>query len=414
LDNDRPLFILAENGPYDNRGCEAIVRGTVRILREYFPDPRFVCISHFQSEGQFREQQHKESDQAILHLASHRINKKNIIQTAWRPKTWKAVLQYFLDRDAFNKSVYDDMLPYIPEAEAILSIGGDNYSLDYGIPTLFTALDDLVLSHRKPIFLWGASVGPFTAIPDYERYMSTHLQEITGIFARESETIRYLESIGVTRNVFPVADPAFLMDPVKPKEEISIEEGAIGINLSPLMARFVTGGDVEQWTAMAAAIIEKVAKRTERQIYLIPHVTSPHSDDYMFMHNAISHMKEKQRSITLIPPIYNAAEIKWIISRMTLFAGARTHSTIAALSSSVPTLSFAYSIKAKGINRDIFGHTDYCVDANVLDAKAVAGRVTSMLDDSAAIRNDLAVKIPVLQRAALSAGAGLKHLIGEN
>jgi len=125
-------------------------------------------------------------------------------------------------------------------------------------------------------------------------------------------------------------------------------------------------------------------------------------------------MKEKQRSITLIPPIYNAAEIKWIISRMTRFAGARTHSTIAALSSSVPTLSFAYSIKAKGIKRDIFGHTDYCVDANVLDAKAVAGRVTSMLDDSAAIRNDLAVKIPVLQRAALSAGAGLKHLIGEN
>lgn len=33
----------------------------------------------------------------------------------------------------------------------------------------------------------------------------------------ESETIRYLNSIGETENVYPVADPAFLMDPKQPK-----------------------------------------------------------------------------------------------------------------------------------------------------------------------------------------------------
>ncbi len=58
-----------------------------------------------------------------------------------------------------------------------------------------------------------------------------------------------------------------------------------------------------------------------------------------------------------------------------------THSTIAALSSGVPTLSFAYSIKAQGINRDIFGHTDYCMGAADLNAEAVAARVISMLDE---------------------------------
>ena len=50
MNEERPLFILAGNGPYTNRGCEAIVRGTVKILREYFSDPRFVCLSHSQSE----------------------------------------------------------------------------------------------------------------------------------------------------------------------------------------------------------------------------------------------------------------------------------------------------------------------------------------------------------------------------
>jgi len=148
--------------------------------------------------------------------------------------------------------------------------------------------------------------------------------------------------------------------------------------------------------------------------YLIPHVTIPISNDHEFMQRALSLINDENDDIILISPGYNAAETKWLISRMTLFAGARTHSTIAGLSSGVPTLSFAYSIKAQGINRDIFGHTDYCMEPTELDAEVVASRVTSMLDESATIRNDLAGRIPGVQSAALSAGAGLKHLIGVN
>jgi len=418
MNEDRPLFILAGNGPYENRGCEAIVRGTVKILREYFSDPRFICISHFQSEDQFREQCIKESDRAIVHLASHHINKKNVIHTAWKPKTWKALYRYFFNKETYYIGIYRDILPYLNSATAVLSVGGDNYSIDFGgIPVAFTSFDDLVLRYNKPLIIWGASIGPFSAIPDYEKYMYGHLQKITGIYARESVTINYLKGIGVTENVYQVADPAFLMDPVKPagiEEILTIDEEAIGINLSPLMASFVTGGNIERWRATAAAIIENVAKRTERQIYLIPHVTSPHSDDYGFMQKAISHQLGKCRNLTLIPSKYNAAEIKWIISQMTLFAGARTHSTIAALSSGVPTLSFAYSIKAKGINRDVFGHTDYCLEPADLDAEVVSSIIVSMLDETPTIRSDLAARMPVVQKAALNAGMGLKHLIGEN
>ena len=76
-----------------------------------------------------------------------------------------------------------------------------------------------------------------------------------------------------------------------------------------------------------------------------------------------------QEKIFVIPPIYNAPETKWIISKMKFFAGARTHSTIAALSSYVPTLSFAYSIKAKGINKDIFGHEDLLYEPGKIKSK---------------------------------------------
>jgi len=417
MNEDGPLFILAGNGPYENRGCEAIVRGTVKILREHFKDPRFISISHFKSEEQYREQCLTETDRAIVHLASYRLNKKTIVQTAWKPKTWKAICHYLLNRDGYYASVYDDMLPHIPGADAILSVGGDNYSLDYGIPNLFTALDNLIISFNKPIIIWGASVGPFSAMPDYELYMSKHLQNVTGIFARESATIKYLEEIGVTRNVHSVADPAFLMDPVKPvgiEEEMPIEDGAIGLNLSPLMARYVTGGNLEEWMRGAMQIISEVAKTSKMPVYLIPHVTSPHSDDYAFMQKAVSRLQEKNHNITLIPPQYNAAETKWIISRMAIFAGARTHSTIAALSSCVPTLSFTYSIKAQGINQDIFGHNDYCMDPRDLEAEKVADQITSMLDQEILIRTELRERIPKVQKSALDAGLGLKQLIGEN
>ncbi len=46
---------------------------------------------------------------------------------------------------------------------------------------------------------------------------------------------------------------------------------------------------------------------------------------------------------------------KGYIARCRMFVGARTHATIAAYSSAVPTLVLGYSIKSRGIAADIFG-----------------------------------------------------------
>ena len=306
------------------------------------------------------------------------------------------------------------MLPYLDDATAVLSVGGDNYSLDYGVPTLFTDLDDIAIQKEKPIILWGASVGPFSAMPDYERYMSEHLQKVSGIFARESVTIAYLESIGVTENVYPVADPAFLMDPVRPagiEDVLPLDEEAIGLNLSPLMAKYVTGGDLEAWILIAAQIISGIAETTEMPVCLIPHVTSPHSDDYAFMQKAAAQIPGKNGNLTLMSPKYSAAETKWIISKMALFAGARTHSTIAALSSGVPTLSFAYSIKARGINRDLFDHESYLLNPDHLTANTVTQTVQSMLEGAGEIGRGLDEKIPLIQKKASYAGEKLKKIV---
>lgn len=352
-------------------------------------------------------------DDSIIHITTRQ---QNLIKNFFKPEVWPGLYRYYFNRDNFYSWVYNDMMPYIGSSSAVLSVGGDNYSLDYGVPTGFIALDDIVYKQRKPMILWGASVGPFSAMPGYESYMSDHLRNITGIFARETATIEYLKSIGVKDNVYYFADPAFLMDPVKPSgidDEMPIDKNSIGINISPLMAKWVTGGNLDHWIQISADIIETIGKITDLPIYLIPHVTMAGSNDYLFMQKALSQLHQKNKKITLVPPVYNAAETKWIISQMAFFAGARTHSTIAALSSSVPTLSFAYSIKAQGINKDLFGHTDYCINPIDMDIKTISNKILFMLDQDTVIRKELDKRIPEIMQSAIGAGTKLQRIIEE-
>ena len=64
----------------------------------------------------------------------------------------------------------------------------------------------------------------------------------------------------------------------------------------------------------------------------------------------------------------NCMELKGIISRCRFFIGARTHATIAAYSTGVPTLVVGYSVKARGIARDLFGTEEgYVLPAHSLE-----------------------------------------------
>lgn len=406
--DERPNFILAGNGPYDNRGCEAIVRGTVKIIRRYFKNPSFLCLSHsLPTHQRYLQQVQSELDPKIVHKP---------IYDSVKLFSQEGLIRYYLHifKHSENKyRIYREMMPDLDNSTAVLSIGGDNYSLDYGIPKLYTDLDDIVLSNKKPLIVWGASVGPFDATPDYKPYIIDHLQKVTAILARESATIDYLKKNNVKSNVYPVADPAYLLEPQKPRDankSTVVEENSIGINLSPLMAKYVCQGNMELWEKVAANIVDGVSKITGKTIYLIPHVTSPGTNDYLFMRNMLSHIKSREK-IVLIEPKYNAAETKWIISKLSFFAGARTHSTIASLSSCIPTLSFAYSMKAKGINKDIFGHESYCLSPDRLNPDTVVKKIKSMMSIENQIIDELHKRIPVMENRSMDAGKYLQQIL---
>ena len=394
-------FLLVGNGPYSNRGCEAIVRGTMAILRHEFSDNFRVTLGTLEMPDIVAEQAAAETDPLITHVA---LRTKAIRRGSW-PWWRRQILRGFIQ----PPGCYAMLNAFCADAACALQVGGDNYTLDYGSPRQFMRLDDYLHQHDVPVVLWGASVGPFEADPAFAREMLAHLRAMRAIFLRESDSYEYLKQHGVDGNLHRMSDPAFAMEPVEPpaaKIGGRLPTNPIGLNLSPLMARYVTGGDVDAWVKIGADMVQCILDATQREVLLVPHVTWAETNDHAFLRDvAETCARRGVQGVFCLSDKLSAAETKWVISRCAVFAGARTHSTIAAFSTCVPTLSLAYSRKAKGLNQDIFGNQDYCLQPAEITPLRVAQRIADVLSKRDAVRAHLAGAIPSIRANALQGGA---------
>ena len=299
-------------------------------------------------------------------------------------------------------------------ADCALQIGGDNYSLEYGKPLTHMHVDRALKSVRVPLVLWGASVGPFTADPEFEREMCTHLGLFDLILARETGSVSYLASIGVEKNVKRVADPAFTMKPKQPacSDELMafLDRGPIGLNLSPLIGRYTNDGG-STWPHRAAACLKELVGADLGPVLLVPHGTLPGNDDHAFLQGLADEIGAGQDRVMVAPRSLVTREAKWMISQTTVFIGARTHATIAALSSSVPTISIGYSLKARGINKDIFGHTDWVLPVDRFAPEVLVERCRTLLDQRDAVHTHLVNTMPAIRELSYSAGRYLADVM---
>jgi polysaccharide pyruvyl transferase WcaK-like protein len=401
-----PHFLLVGNGPYSNRGCEAIVRGTMAILRREFGEELRVVLATFETPDTVARQAARETDPRITHVA---LSIKTIGR--WSFPWWSRQFTRPFLRKPRSFAMLD---PFCRDAICALQIGGDNYTLDYGSPQKFMRLDEYLRQRGVPVILWGASVGPFEAAPDFAPQMFTHFRAMRGILVRESDSGDYLKQHAIEANVHSMSDPAFVMEPVEPRpDEIGcpVPAGAVGLNLSPIMAKYVTNGNMDAWVTYSAEIARKILETARRDVLLIPHVTWKHSNDHEFLRR-VANCCPKTSGVRAfcVGDKLSAAETKWVISRCAVFAGARTHSTIAAISSAVPTLSLAYSRKAHGLNQDIFGSQEFCLQPLEITPATIAERIADLRARSGAIVKHLADALPGIRQRALEAGIILRHL----
>jgi polysaccharide pyruvyl transferase WcaK-like protein len=130
-------------------------------------------------------------------------------------------------------------------------------------------------------------------------------------------------------------------------------------------------------------------------------------------HTAVASEIEKAtgRRLPVWKGSLSAAELKWGISRLDVFAGGRMHSTIAALSSCVPTLSLAYSVKALGITQDVYGTLRYCLPPEKLEAREMSRAILALISEADEVRGHLKRVMPDMIQRSLNAGRLLRQVM---
>lgn len=328
---------LYPHGGSGNHGCEAIVRSTAKLT-----PVQMTLFSNTRSEDQ------KYGLQDICDLC----DAENPIQRASFGYI-KAILKNKLlgANEAFDELVFRHIVDDAKTSDFFLSIGGDNYC--YGMPEYILLVNRMLDKKGVKRVLWGASVEPSAL----DSRMIADLQGYYKIWSRESLTHEAMLAHGLDQSLL-MPDPAFVMG----RKDIPLPTGfaegnTVAINVSPMIIGYekAAGMTLENYIRLIRYIIEK----TDMQVALIPHVVWSHNDDRKPLLALYEQFKDSGRVIMVDAEAkLNAEELKYIISKCRFLVAARTHASIAAYSTQVPTLVVGYSVKARGIARDIFGTED--------------------------------------------------------
>jgi len=138
-----------------------------------------------------------------------------------------------------------------------------------------------------------------------------------------------------------------------------------------------------------------------------------HTDDRKPIKKLYDKFKDTGR-IVLIEDC-DSTTLKGYISKCNMFIGARTHATIAAYSTCVPTLVVGYSVKAKGIAKDLFGtYENYVIPVQTLENKEDLINAFKWLNNNKEeIKKHLTDVMPEYIKRAIRAGEEISRLINK-
>ena len=321
-----------------NHGCEAIVRSSINILNDEVT--LYSRVPELDTKYGIDEicDLHKD-DKILLKVGSFRWIKA-YLQTKLTGKI-----------DLSMKYQYNSLISSVKNNDIYFSIGGDNYC--YPGTEVLAAINSNIKKKGAKLVLWGCSVEP-SLMDNLE--IANDLHSFDLITARESISYKALKK--VNDNTVLVSDPAFTL----PKIDLPLPKGwkegkMIGINASPLIIE--NGKNAKTVYEAYRLLIEYIIKETEYNVALIPHVIAEGNNDYEVLKKLYDEIESKDRLVLVGD--HNCLELKGYISRCSSFIGARTHATIAAYSTCVPTLVLGYSVKSRGIATDLFGTYDHYV-----------------------------------------------------
>lgn len=381
------LYAHAGSG---NHGCEALANTICKLVKR---PVRLVTNSVAEDE--------KYSLKGMCEIVPEQnVANNKLVHVAYYG--WRMVTK---DKESFLRYRFKNILGK-NSCKWNISIGGDNYCYDIMIKDLILANSMLNRNGGKTILL-GCSIEP--ELLEREDIIKD-MKQYAAVFARESITYEALKKVGV-ENLYLYPDSAFTLDTKKlPLPDGFLEGNTVGINISPMIVE----NEKEAGITMKnyRALIQYILDNTDMNVALIPHVVWERNNDRKTIEQLYQYFKEEKRVVKLED--HSCEELKGYIARCRFFIGARTHATIAAYSSQVPTLVVGYSVKAKGIAKDLFGtYENYVVPVQCLETEEqLLAAFQWMYEREETFKKELAKVMSGYIRKAEAAGDKLQEIMG--
>ena len=326
-------ILLYGVGTYKNRGIEAIVQSTINQIDKSKYD---IEVATFDYENNKKKYTDIVSKYINHYKKSEELNEEEKqLEDKYKNMPF--------DHDNFELLYQKEVVDEIDNVDICFSSGGDNYCYD-GCYWLYS-IDKTSNKKDKKTVLWGASL--YEKIENKE--LLNDLQNFDVLVIRESISYNELKRYVPEDKIILTSDPAFSLE----AKETKLDKWYKGRNYVVLNVSPLTIKSDEQFDEVID-LMNYILDKTKYSICLLPHVTTEDCNDIDILQKLKDKFNDNDR-IYLEKNDYSCNELKYIISKSTLTVAARTHASIAAYSTCVPTLVIGYSVKSKGIAKDIFG-----------------------------------------------------------
>ena len=334
-------YVFYFHGGSRNRGCEALLK---TIIENISKDKKHFCLISFRK----KEDLNSNIKQIIKYIIEPKLKNRK-----------KEILYMGNVQFNFEDLGIEDSLKKMKNKKIAFSIGGDNYCYGKYVTSLLFQYNCLFHKYGVKTALLGCSIEP-VLFDDEEILKDLNMYDL--IIARESLTYEALIKAGINKNTVLIPDTAFKLKTIEMDlPENFIDRDIIGINMSPLILEY----DKEKVYNNYLNLIKYILDSTNYNVLLIPHVFWKGSNDYEVMIPLLETFSYTNRIILIDE--HSSEELKGYIKKCKIFVGARTHATIAAYSNCIPTLVVGYSIKSKGIAKDLFGtYNNYVIPVEEL------------------------------------------------
>lgn len=379
----KDLMLYAHGSAY-NHGCEAIVRATAGLLSL---EKEKTCLFSNNSKGDLAFG--LDELVTVCPVQETPVGHNSMLGYLYRVRAHLHKNHTQLYYRYFGKRQYQYLYGH---GDAALSIGGDNYCYPSALTGLEVRNYWLNKKGTKTI-LWGASLSEellsAEVLEDLNRYSL--------ITVRERMSYDLLKANNVRTDVVLSPDPAFALIPQEtPWPDGREHKNIVGINISHFVSQLSAAS--QSGVQNYVRLIEWILRETDMEIALIPHVVFPEDDgnnDLLNSRKLQALLPETDR-ILVIEGTYNCCQLKSLISKCRFFVGARTHATIAAYSTGVPTLVVGYSTKSIGIARDLFGTEEgyVCSVQRMTEDDMLLTAFQNMLLRETELRNHLITCMP--------------------